>query len=89
MLKIRDYGVAQTARLREQYKAQQLHVLKLLELLDVGHCAAVIEAECMRTESMIFDADIAFDFESQSIPEGGGDSANDSEDDESETMSRY
>lgn len=64
--RIREYGLIQMSRLREQYKAQQQHVLKLVELLDVGSCVSgVIEAECMKAESMIFDADIAFDFEAQ------------------------
>ena len=64
--RIREYGVVQMARLRDQYKTQQQHVLKLVELLDVGSCVSgVIEAECMKAESMIFDADIAFDFEAQ------------------------
>lgn len=57
----------QMTRLRDQYKLQQQHLLKLLELLDVGNCVTVIEAECVRTESTIFDADIAFDLEAQSI----------------------
>jgi len=64
--RIREYGMIQMSRLREQYKTQQQHVLKLVELLDVGSCVSgVIEAECMKAESMIFDADIAFDFEAQ------------------------
>jgi len=64
--RIREYGMVQMSRLREQYKTQQQHVLKLVELLDVGSCVSgVIEAECMKAESMIFDADIAFDFEAQ------------------------
>lgn len=64
--RIREYGIVQMTRLREQYKTQQQHVLKLVELLDVGSCVSgVIEAECMKAESMIFDADIAFDFEAQ------------------------
>lgn len=54
-------------KLREQYKLQQQHLLKLLELLDIGNCVTVIEAECVRTESTIFDADIAFDLEAHSI----------------------
>lgn len=54
-------------RLREQYKLQQQHLLKLLELLDIGNCVNVIEAECIRTESTIFDADITFDVEAQAI----------------------
>lgn len=67
VLKVREYGVQQMSRLREQYKSQQQNVLKLLELLDVGNCVTVIEAECMHTESVIFDASIAFDFEAHPI----------------------
>lgn len=67
VLKIRDYSVQQMSRLREQYKAQQQTMLKLLELLDIGNCVTVIEAECMHTESIIFDASIAFDFEAHPI----------------------
>ena len=67
VMRIREYGMQQMARLREQYKTQQQHLLKLLELIDVGNCVTVIEAECMHTESMIFDATIAFDFEAHSI----------------------
>ena len=66
--RIREYGMIQMSRLREQYHTQQQHVLKLVELLDVGSCVSgVIEAECMKAESMIFDADIAFDFEAQPV----------------------
>lgn len=67
VLKVREYSVQQMLRLREQYKSQQQNVLKLLELLDVGNCVTVIEAECMHTESVIFDASIAFDFEAHPI----------------------
>lgn len=67
VLKVREYSVQQMLRLREQYKAQQQNVLKLLELLDIGNCVTVIEAECMHTESVIFDASIVFDFEAHSI----------------------
>lgn len=67
VLKIREYSVQQMSRLREQYKAQQQNMLKLLELLDVGNCVTVIEAECIHTESVIFDASIAFDFEAHPI----------------------
>ena len=59
--------IFQMARLREQYKLQQQHLLKLLELLEIGNCVTVIEAECTRTESTIFDADIVFDLEAQPI----------------------
>ena len=67
-LKIRDYGAAQMQRLREQYKLQQQHMLKLLELLDIGNCMSVIEAECMRTESMLFDPNLTFDLDDTDNP---------------------
>lgn len=57
-LKIKDYGSQQMTKLREQYKLQQQHLLKLLELLDIGNCMNAIEAECMRTDSMIFNDDL-------------------------------
>lgn len=63
LLKIRQYGSGQLERLRDQYKLQQQHILKLLELLDIGNCMTVIEAECLRTESMIFNSDLTFDLE--------------------------
>ena len=65
--KIREYGQLQLSRLREQYKTQQQYLLKLLELIDVGNCITVIEAECLKTESVIFDADITFDLEPRPI----------------------
>ena len=67
MNKIRDYGSSQMERLREQYKLQQLHVLKLLEIMDIGNCMTVIEAECLRTESMIFDPDFHLDFDTHPV----------------------
>ena len=56
--RIRDYGTQQLERLREQYKMQQSHMLKLVELLDIGNCLHGIEAECKRTESMLFNGDV-------------------------------
>ena len=82
VLKIRDYGAQQLERLREQYKLQQQYLLKLMELLDIGNCLTVIEAECTRTESMIFDPNISFDLEAKPVHVLGhkdGDSDGDSE----------
>lgn len=62
VLKVKEYGASQVARLREQYKLQQQHIMKIVEILDVGSCMTVIEAECMRTESMLFD-DLDFDLD--------------------------
>ena len=56
--RIRDYGTQQLEKLREQYKMQQSHMLKLVELLDIGNCLHGIEAECKRTESMLFNGDV-------------------------------
>ena len=56
--RIRDYGTQQLERLREQYKMQQSHMLKLVEILDIGNCLNGIEAECKRNESMLFNGDI-------------------------------
>ena len=67
VMKIREYGSDQLKRLRDQYKMQQLHIMKLLELLDIGNCMHVIEAECIRTESMIFDPNITFDLEAKPV----------------------
>ncbi len=62
VLKIREYGASQMAKLRDQYRTQQQHVLKLIELMDIGNCMNIVEAECMRTESMLFDpAELDFD----------------------------
>ncbi len=67
MLKIRDYGANQLERLREQYKQQQQYVLKILELMDVGSCMTVIEAECLRTDSMLFDPDLNLDLDTHPV----------------------
>lgn len=56
--RIRDYGSLQLERLRETYKLQQQHVLKLLDTMNLDNCRSVVETECMRTESMMFDIDL-------------------------------
>ncbi|XP_076446400.1 uncharacterized protein LOC143283894 [Babylonia areolata] len=55
IIRIRDYGSLQMERLRETYKLQQQHVLKVIEAMNLENCRTVVETECMRTESMIFD----------------------------------
>ncbi|KAL8561586.1 hypothetical protein ACOMHN_024822 [Nucella lapillus] len=55
IIRIRDYGSLQMERLRESYKLQQQHVLKVIEAMNLENCRTVVETECMRTESMIFD----------------------------------
>ncbi|KAK2165561.1 hypothetical protein LSH36_48g01002 [Paralvinella palmiformis] len=67
VLKIKEYRAFQMNKLREQYKLQQQHLLKLMELLDIGNCLTIVEAECMRTESMIFDPNISIDLEAEPV----------------------
>ncbi|XP_013387396.1 leucine-rich repeat neuronal protein 1 [Lingula anatina] len=59
--KIREYGVQQLKKLHENYKLQQQHLIKILETMNLDHCKGVIEAECVRTESMLFNADQLLD----------------------------
>ncbi|KAK7089125.1 leucine-rich repeat neuronal protein 1-like [Littorina saxatilis] len=58
IVRIRDYGSLQMERLRETYKLQQQHVIKVLEAMNLENCRTVVETECMRTESMIFDVNL-------------------------------
>ena len=68
VMKIKEYGSTQMTKLREQYRSQQNHVLKLIELMDIGNCMHIVEAECMRTESMLFDPDeLNFDFDTHPV----------------------
>ncbi len=68
VMKIKEYGSSQMTRLREQYKTQQNHILKLIELMGIGNCMHIVEAECMRTESMLFDPDeLNFDFDTHPV----------------------
>ena len=68
VMKIKEYGSSQMAKLREQYRSQQNHILKLIELMDIGNCMHIVEAECMRTESMLFDSDeLNFDFDTHPV----------------------
>lgn len=61
IIRIRDYGSSQLDKLRETYKLQQQHVLKLLDTMNLDNCRHVVETECMRTESMMFDIDLLGD----------------------------
>ena len=56
--KIREYGTGQLERLREQYKLQQQHIIKILEVMNLENCRGIVEGECLRTESMLFDPEI-------------------------------
>ena len=55
IVRIRDYGSLQMDRLKETYKLQQQHVLKVIEAMNLENCRTIVETECLRTESMIFD----------------------------------
>ena len=55
IVRIRDYGSLQMDRLKESYKLQQQHVLKVIEAMNLENCRTIVETECMRTQSMIFD----------------------------------
>lgn len=58
LLKIRDYGSAQMTRIHKKYKLQQRHVIKLLETMNFDNCRQIIDTECVRTESMIFETNL-------------------------------
>lgn len=58
LLKIRDYGSAQMTRIHKKYKLQQRHVIKLLETMNFDNCRVIIDSECVRTESMIFETNL-------------------------------
>ncbi|KAH9510024.1 hypothetical protein Btru_044856 [Bulinus truncatus] len=61
IVRIRDYGSNQLDKLRETYKLQQQHVLKLLDTMNLDNCRHVVETECMRAESMMYDIDLLGD----------------------------
>ena len=58
IVRIRDYGTSQLEKLRETYKLQHLHVMKLLDTMNLDNCRHIVETECMRAESMMFDHDL-------------------------------
>lgn len=58
LFKIRDYGSSQMARIHKKYKIKQRHVMKLLETMNFDNCRMIIDSECVRTESMIFETDL-------------------------------
>ena len=69
LVKTRDYGTMQIEKLREQYKLQQQHLLKLLEIMNLTNCRGVVEAECLRTESMLFDENLILGLNSLNLHE--------------------
>ncbi|GFN81650.1 leucine-rich repeat neuronal protein 1-like [Plakobranchus ocellatus] len=75
IVRIRDYGTSQLEKLRETYKLQHLHVMKLLDTMNLDNCRHIVETECMRAESMMFDVDLlGEDIRTDSPMSAGGDS---------------
>lgn len=66
--KVRDYSSEQLSKLHAQYKIQQQHLIKLMELLNMTSCKSAIEAECLRTESLLFDFDLDFEQHAVHVP---------------------
>ena len=67
LLRIRDYSSLQMGRMHEKYKLQQQHVIKLLETMNLDNCKNVIDTECMRAESKIFELNINDDDDDQPL----------------------
>ena len=82
MTRIHEYSSQQMEKLREQYRVQQQYIIKLMELLEIGNCVSVVDAECMRTESMLFDPTLALqlDLDAGQLPD------DDDEDDDCDSM---
>lgn len=74
IIRIRDYGTSQLEKLRETYKLQHLHVMKLLDTMNLDNCRHIVETECMRAESMMFDIDLLGDDLRTDSPMSGVDS---------------
>lgn len=55
IVRIRDYGSLQMEKLRETYKLQSKHVLKMMEAMNLDNCKNVMDAECMRADSIMLD----------------------------------
>lgn len=58
IIRIREYGSLQLERLRENYKLQQQHLIKILETMNFDSCKTVIETDCVRADSMLFDSEV-------------------------------
>lgn len=58
LLKIRDYGSSQLDKIRKKYKLKQQHVLKLLETVNIDNCRTMIDTECVKTGSALFETEI-------------------------------
>ncbi|KAK3792769.1 hypothetical protein RRG08_029317 [Elysia crispata] len=74
IIRIRDYGTSQLEKLRETYKLQHLHVMKLLDTMNLDNCRHIVETECMRAESMMFDVDLLGEDMRTDSPVSGADS---------------
>lgn len=74
IVRIRDYGTTQLDKLRETYKLQQQHVLKLLDTMNLENCRNIVETECMRAESMMYDIDLLGDDDRTDSPSSPADS---------------
>uniref|UniRef100_A0A0B7AYH0 Ig-like domain-containing protein n=1 Tax=Arion vulgaris TaxID=1028688 RepID=A0A0B7AYH0_9EUPU len=74
IIRIRDYGAVQLEKLRETYKFQQQHVLKLLDTMNLENCRNIVETECMKAESMMYDIDLLGDDDRTDSPSSPGDS---------------
>jgi hypothetical protein len=61
LTRIHEYGSQQMDRLREQYRTQQQHIIKLMELLDIGNCASVVDEECKLAETLLFNPVLPLD----------------------------
>ncbi|XP_041358091.1 leucine-rich repeat neuronal protein 3-like [Gigantopelta aegis] len=67
LLRIRDYSSLQMGRMHEKYKLQQQHVIKLLETMNLDNCKNLIDTECMRAESKIYELNINVDDDEQPL----------------------
>ncbi|XP_064636090.1 leucine-rich repeat and immunoglobulin-like domain-containing nogo receptor-interacting protein 3 [Lineus longissimus] len=56
MIKIRDYGSVQLEKLRDTYKLQHMHLIKILEAMNIDNCRGVGEdPDCLHADSSLFD----------------------------------
>ncbi|XP_061185346.1 leucine-rich repeat neuronal protein 1-like [Saccostrea echinata] len=71
LLKVREYGSLRLSKLHKKYKLKQKHMINLLDTLNIDNCRTIIDSECVRTESMLFEPeDILCTPESRSISSG-------------------
>lgn len=57
LLKVREYGSLQLGKVHKKYKLKQKHMIKLLDTMNIDNCRTVLESECVRTDSMLFETD--------------------------------